>query len=473
MRALVTIALVILASQAMGATERDLDRWVDGELVPYMRQQLLEFPRFRGETVMFVVLHDNAPATTSNALALSLRDRLLDAAVDTPGITVGWKQGQGDAHFGGEPIDCTRNDVDYYIGLEVVQQIDNRYSITVRALDLAERSWVAGFNTSWHGQLSMTQRQAVREQRVDQSFLGARDVPFSESQTDLLARHLAHDLSCELMRQTSGDYVIPSIVDEDNELPGTVELVSNNISTNDAVELTRDAELANAVLTGKAHPIGDGLYQYWLTVTPTGEDSELTSLSVSAYIFLPDRMYAGERHDEETALPVTVAPATLRRDPTADTPTVGIPGGSNGPGVRQAFAQDVVVFFVEHRPLYGLVRTGGHDCRRRTSAHVVRGGEALQFPVTTPRRGSTRLQAIDEWLVAPPHDTYYAIGVSDERLARQIANHIDALPVRCGNVKGRGLYGNALDTWLYELESIAAASGQEVDWRAIEVKEVL
>ena len=87
-------ALLLVAVPGFAAsTERNLDRWMNDELIPHVRQELQTHPRFKGETVMFVVLNDNAPATRSNALALSLRDRLLNAAVDTPGVTIGWRPG--------------------------------------------------------------------------------------------------------------------------------------------------------------------------------------------------------------------------------------------------------------------------------------------------------------------------------------------------------------------------------------------
>ena len=77
------VIFAVLIAQAIPnvaeSREKDLDRWVDRDLIPYVRQQLIVHPRFRNETVMFVVLHDNAPASASNALALSIRDRLLAA----------------------------------------------------------------------------------------------------------------------------------------------------------------------------------------------------------------------------------------------------------------------------------------------------------------------------------------------------------------------------------------------------------
>ena len=293
MRRLALFLALSFAITPVEAAERNLDRWLDSDLIPHVRQELQTHPRFQGETVMFVVLENNAPAIESNALALSLRDRLLDAAVDTPGVTIGWRQGRSDAHHGTEAVDCTRDDVDYYIGLDVSREIDNSYSVSVKALDLAERTWVSGFSKSWRGQISMLQRQALREQQSDETFLGAREVPFSTVQNDLLARHLAHELSCALMRQTNGDYVVPASGDDDDDFQSTLELVSNNIAASNAIELTGDRRTANAEFTGKAHQIDGPLFQFWLTLTPLDSKDELTTLSASAYVMLPDRMYAG------------------------------------------------------------------------------------------------------------------------------------------------------------------------------------
>ena len=80
------IVLAILVAQSIPAVaesrEKDVDRWVDRDLIPYVRQQLLVHPRFKNETVMFVVLDDNSPSSSTNALALSIRDRLLAAAAE-------------------------------------------------------------------------------------------------------------------------------------------------------------------------------------------------------------------------------------------------------------------------------------------------------------------------------------------------------------------------------------------------------
>ena len=172
------VLLTLLVAQSIPTVaesrEKDVDRWVDNDLIPYIRQQLLVHPRFKDETVMFVVLDDNAPASTTNALALSIRDRLLAAAVDTAGVEIGWQQGRSGTTLESSPQDCMHDDVHYYIGVELVQKLDSSYAVNVRALDLEDRNWVTGFGRRWHGKLSTSQRQAMRLERVDETFLHIR-----------------------------------------------------------------------------------------------------------------------------------------------------------------------------------------------------------------------------------------------------------------------------------------------------------
>lgn len=454
--------LIILttANAAAATSERDLERWLDRDAIPFVKKQLLEHPRFKGETVMFVVLEDNAPATFSNALALSLRDRLLDAAVDTPGVTIAWQQGRANAQHGNTAIDCTRDDVHYYIGIDLSRQLDDSYNVSIRALDLEDTSWVTGFGRSWHGQLSMTQRRALHQESIDPSFRGTRDAPFTADENDLLAAHLAHELACALLRQTGGDYIVPSHSSDDTTqaIDNTIELVSNNIAAISAIELTTNAELANAELAGKAHQIDGALYQYWLTVTPLGEDSELSSLSVSAYLLRPT---GG----------ITENQAGRAADMRA---TVAMPVDQQGTLIgKYSFSNDAVVYFVEHQPHYGLVRLDNGACRKRSAATLVRAGDPLKFPVLYTHSRNSEAIRIDTWYVAPKRDTYYAIAISDERAARRMANLLDRLPNRCSASIRPGLTGLALQNWLHEFSLLAEKNAQFIDWRAIEIKDVL
>jgi hypothetical protein len=488
-RLLILIAIIIAQGIPATAQSRDknLDRWVDRDLIPFVRQQLIVHPRFKGETVMFVVLKDNVPAPVSNALALSLRDRILDAAVDTSGVAIGWQQGRGATTSTPASSDCTRDAVHYYIGVELTQNLDSSYSVSVRALDLEDRNWVTGFGRNWRGQLNATQRQAMRQARVDQTFLGARDVPFTVAQTDLLAAHLAQELGCRLLQGREDEYVVTTATkrSKEDELEGAVQLVSNNLASREALQLTNETDRANAELSGKAHLIDGELYQYWVTITPKDPDGELTALSTSAYIELPWR-----QAPEPQPAPLAKAPDRNKTEPVKSAPAkISIPNAgkdallaplrivdTNGNSyslLKSQTRSDAIVFFLAHQANNGLVRLAGAECRERTSVRVARSDEALMFRIPTGFRANLQTTETYEWFVEPDADTYYALAVTDARLARKLANHIDELPLRCTQSIRPGLKGQSLQTWLEEFAMIAARSSNNIDWRGVRVRNVL
>lgn len=507
----IMLLLTILVAQSIPAVaqsrEKDLDRWLDRDLIPYVQQQLLLHPRFKNETVMFVVLRDNTPASASNALALSLRDRVLAAAVATRGVAIGWQQGRSGNSLDAQPQDCRLDDVHYYIGVELAQNLDSTYTVNVRALDLEDRNWVTGFGKRWQGQLSTTQRQAMRQSRIDQTFLGARDVPFTLAQTDLLAAHLAHELSCAMHKRMAEDFVVANELSEpENQgLEGTVELISNNLASRQALTLSSDATKSNAVLSGKAYPIDGALYQYWLTVTPQNEEDGISALSASAYIVLPDAALA-----QTPPTPVTVAVAANEPSRAEAVPErISIPNAGKNPlisplqlasptsfsdcrdgsvvlrdagymsGVRPcslllAEAQsDSIVFFLQHQANHGLVRLSGADCRTRTTARIVRKGESLRFPIAKTSTERQNWSETVDWMLEPSLDTYYAVVISDARTARRIANHMDELPLRCSASIRPGFEGDELQDWLSDFAMITARSVNSFDWRGLRVKDVL
>lgn len=489
------IILTLVLAQSIPTTaqsrEKDLDQWLDRELVPYVKQQLLVHPRFKNETVMFVVLQDNAPASISNELALSLRDRLLEAAIDSAGVSIGWQQGRSGASLESRPDDCLHDSVHYYVGLELSQNLDSRYSVNVRALDLEDRTWVTGFGKQWAGRLSTIQRQAMRQQSIDPTFLGARDVPFTLEQTDLLASHLAHQLSCTLKQQMEEEYVVSTYnaVPAGDGLDGTVELIGNNLANRQALKLTSDANKTNAVLSGKAHQIDDVLYQYWLTVTPESDNDNLAALSVSAYVVLPNvepsPMIVDRSPRHENPVPQQIG---YKRPHPISIPNAG-KDGLIGPlqivaprSVSDCFSPcsmlqtrantDAIVFFLEHQANHGLVRLSGEDCRKRTVARIARSGDMLNFPIAKTTTDSNNWTETYEWAIDIDTDTFFALVATDADIARRLANHIDDLPLRCSTSMRPGLKDAALKEWLSELASITARSAEHIDWRAIQVRDI-
>ena len=67
--------------------------------------------------------------------------------------------------------------------------------IDLRTLDIADRTWVTGFDLTWQGKLTQSQQQALEQRQADPWFRGARTAPYDPEQSDLLAANLARDLA--------------------------------------------------------------------------------------------------------------------------------------------------------------------------------------------------------------------------------------------------------------------------------------
>ena len=424
------------------------EKWFDRELIPAVIQHLDTHPRFRDETLLFVVLGNDRPAPVGNALAMRLRDRLLDAAVEADGIRVAWQQ----APYG-QPS-CTRDKPDYYIGIEIAPRLDGGYRVGVRALDAVEGHWIGGFPAGWEGRLSSREQAAYRETVTDPAFLGTRDVPYSADQPDLIARHLSHALGCEIFSVLDVDYVVALERDATGvptetlaPLADTVELAARNLNEGNAIELTADRDNANARLDGKAHAISGNLHQYWLGITPLNGD--LGSLSTSVYITL------GDGADPDASVASSPAPASIagvvmpgnsRRGLVAplsvfradrDTTCSSATGRC---AILQTLAlDDAIVYTMVHAGDRGLSRLANDGCQYRPSARVLPRGHTALFPVAGPSGRGEDASASGRWLIEPGTTVYYAIATDNATDARRIASLVERLPVgaaKAGQCRG-------------------------------------
>lgn len=481
------IGLALLATSAAEARQPTLEAWVDGELTRYVAEHLATHPRFKDAAVHFVVLEEGRPAAESNRLALRLRDALANNVVDTPGIRLVWlSQDAGrPAGTGTSALDCEAQEVDYYIGLELNPAGADALHVSVRALDIRERSWVSGFGIDWRGRIGRGHRYALSQPDIDPYFLGERNAPYAETQTDLLAASLARELGCSLMRQVGGEYVLTlgETTTEGGPLDGVLDLVGANIAGSGAFRFATPGAGANAVLNSRVHRVSGDLHQVWISVTPTGGDDSPAAVSASAYIELPHGGLAAADGPREAA-GVRIAAGNLleplRLVQLSASATCGSRAVSSWtswttPGdcvaVEITATDDAVVFVLAHQQNHGLVRLDDGDCRYRTAARITRAGESLRLPLPAELPASRWRQA-SSWSVDPRADVYYAIAVSDSRAARALANHLDELPQRCSASLRPGLEGEALARWLDGLAASVDRWQPHVDWQAVEVRNV-
>jgi len=484
------VAVPLMASLPLGAASRhaDLDTWLANDLTPFVREQLKSHPRFKGERLRFVVLQNGNPRATSNSLALRIRDRLRESAADLPGVRIAWQPDDTQYLLNTGPVDCTQTEVHYLIGVEVNLVDPGLLSVEIRALDIEDRTVVAGFSKSWKGPISSRQYREFRQIVTDPTFRGAREAPYEESQADLLATRLAHDLGCKLLRQTKAEYVITGSASsaEPDPVGNMVELVSNNLAQYNTLQFSSTDVRANSVIEGKAHQIDDDLYQYWITVQPRDPDSDLQALSASAYVRLPEQfMIAAVSADPPDPAWQSNANflASLRivEMPKLRACTAQIIN-SRSRGYRRSVGEcfalavrstdDAVVFFLNHQLNNGLVRLADASCLRRTSARIVRSDQQLLFALPPDSLPSAAWSAAENWQLDPDLDTYYALAATDTKAARALSQHIEQLPKRCTASVRPGLEGFTLRRWMEELTDIIKHWEPAIDWQTIRVKNI-
>lgn len=468
---------------------QDLDSWISGDLVPYVRDKLTAHPRFRGQTIQFVMLGGDEVLAAGNALALGISDRLRDALSIEPGVRILRQPGLSGPGLAPDRFDCAARAADYLVGVGIETLSPGTVEVKVRALDRVDNSWVTGFSRRWQGRLSRDQFRDSRTLATDAAFRGQRLAPWSDAETDLMAEQLALEIGCGLSRQTDGEYLLDAPAGQDAAGQRLIELVANNLAAITYFQFAAEGHSANARITGKAHRVDDDLYQYWITVVPQGSDSELAVVSADAYIRVSDRGINALALPEETAELETTPQPFL-----AGLNVVRLPGRSacgrgaypdpyrtggysqHVTGNHACFAlevdsrADAIAFFLNHQLNHGLVRLSAGNCDRQGHTRVLRSDESLRHPLPNLSVGSW-LRA-DSWSLEPRSDTYFVLASKDTRAARALAAHMEALPGRCGDSLRAGLEGPELRKWIAELGRIVKHWSQSIDWRAVSVSEI-
>lgn len=472
----------------------ELVSWVDGELAPYLAEQLARHPRFKGEPVLLVSMDGADVRPDIDELTGSIRARLMDALLSTPGINLVWRPATRPWQHDRGPAElrCQDNtEVHYYIGLQIAKLPGGGYRLTVRALDLQDNAWVTGFGRQWEGRLNRAQRLALAHHHPDAYLRGLRVLPFTEAEIDLLATYLAHNLSCQL-RGHGGENVAvyPAIPDAGpSTLVTTLELVGNQLARMQAVQVADAPARANHTLKGKMHPIHGGLHQVWMTLRPEGDEGGNGSLGTAAYLQLGA---AGSRPGQQVAsiAPIRTEAVTSPRpmlsairlvkprDPSlcaSVTPwrrgrKAFYPSEAVSPGECFAMELDVreaaQVFLLGHRMDGALVRLMPTACRRAgLSSAQARAGETLRYPSKAGGAGQ-----VMPWSGEAGLETYYAIAVNGPVATRAFKAHLGELPAYCDAGAEDQLSPGDMERWLAGLDGLVADYGEGIDWQAVRVR---
>jgi len=270
-----------------------------------------------------------------------------------------------------------------------------------------------------------------------------------------------------------------------------IELISNNLADYRAVQNSTTAANANAILAGKAYQIDDELFQYWITITPIDANSDMPTLSSSAYIRIPEKYSAAKLEPEVRISMAKVASGfldtlqivELRNVRSCATANNGYQSSREMSGgypiadddcyaLEVGSTADAVVFFLNHQLNNGLVRLADESCSQRTSAKIARANKQIRFPLPLESLPSSSWAVADSWQLQPDKDTYYVVAATDTKAARALAQHIERLPRRCtASIRG-GLEGAELQRWLEQLAAVTEHWQNAVDWRSIRVRSI-
>ncbi len=438
----------------LGTDERprsSLQRWVDQDLGPYLATQLSTQPRFRDEPVALVKLSGSEIQPRIDGLTQSMRLQIRDQLLNTPGVTLPWLASHPEAqhHRRLDLVSCRNiRESPYYIGIEISETVDNRFRVSVRALDRRAGEWVSGFGMTWQGNLSASETEALGQNQPDQALRGLRVLPFQRDESDLAADYLAHNLSCLLQQQDEDDLVL--YVDHaPADLPllsATLRLIGNHLSRYREVRITDDAREATFLLQGEAHEIQSGLYQVWIALKPRDSGTHLSGMDTAAYLATGSRSRnkppdATQRPDTPL-LSLLPARGHCARRSAADESCYRL---------ELALRRTERVFLISHSLEQGVVRLLPGACEQRL--------EPLNFPSGVSGFRLRRLPLFAE-------ATLYTIAVNGAELGERFAQHLSELPDGCRTPSAPTLPGNLLGPWLDRLDHMVEQHADRVAWAA-------
>ncbi len=300
----------------MGDRRTELDQWVEDELVPYTVNELSSHPKFKGEPFLIVSMRGDTADASIDDLTKNIRRRMVDALLTTPGVELVWPAAYRPWQHFGEMADLPCGEFQrerYYIGLDVeLSPFDDTLQVSVRALDLVENNWVAGFHHSWRGKPSEAQRDALSRRHPDENLRGLRASPFEDTEPDLLAAYFAQNLRCHLRHAAGAEETVIYAEQEAHGghpfLARALGLVPNYLSRFRETRITDDPAQATVSLASEVHVIHDDLHQVWVGVRDSRSGRYLPGSETEAYVRLDAAAVSGQ--DGAPARPIQSASET-------------------------------------------------------------------------------------------------------------------------------------------------------------------
>lgn len=273
-----------------------LNLWLEKTVIPYLRQQFSQHPRFKGQPILLVRIQGDNVQPHIDELTEQIRHTVIDALLKEPGLYLSWRPAiqPWQHHQSLDDVSCNQyQKVHYYVGIDSgLSKVDRNLYVKVRALNLAEQKWVSGFGKTWQGKPTRDQLAALEREHPDEYLRGLRPLPFTNHQPDLLAAYLARNLSC-LLRQGSADDLVVHVAEPSASTPEvfntTLGLIGKYLARFREVEVTDDPRQANVSVVTAIHSIHQNLHQIWVSARYLQGEKYLPGAETEAYVLIANR----------------------------------------------------------------------------------------------------------------------------------------------------------------------------------------
>jgi hypothetical protein len=489
------------ARQIAGASLAD---WLDETLIPYLVQQLGQHPRFKGQPLLLVRMHNDDVLPHIDELTDHIRTKIVDALVSEPGLDLYWRPAIRPHKHHQSLADIACGDfrkIHYYIGIDCrLTSLEQTLEVRVRALNLTENKWVSGFGRSWRGQPTTAQQAALNREHPDAYLRGLRPLPFTDKQPDLLATYLARNLSC-LFQQGDADNLLVHVEESSEASPAffktTMKLVGKYLARFREVEVTDDPERANVIVTAAIHAIHRNMYQAWVSALDRRQDKYLPGAETEAYVSVEphrQRLMIDTYEEPPPGVAPRNRPAMRPRSLIAafNLITPAAPDGCTGAtpwraGARRLhtderlptgsclaaeirLASPAHIFLIAQDATGDLTRLFPSKCRDfNTLAPLLAPGRSFRFP---PLSGAEK--RVLELQGTPGLERIYAVAVASPDLVHRLERRLDRLQGLCvpgrrfpEKIAARGPRQSyaRVDRWHQHLTDLAARYPEEFEWR--------